>query len=638
MLNLLQIIHLITSCTSTNVSNFFGNLNKHFFGVNKKNIYFTYYSIKKKLNLYFIKKNYFVNEIDTVYIIIISLITLYFLYFNQISQWVINFYSYWTQLDDIFLNIYYSVYNNWICVKLRFYWNIINYNFYLYLNSIYTYVYDLVIFYIIDLIYNWSFTKTFLFFWNFDHIYCLNSYKYDHVFNYFNFFKGYLLNIDSLKTNLLEQINYTNINSDFNFSHKYNQTFYKVNSINLNIYTKYSPNFTFLSRLSLTLTILSVWQYWWWLYFIGIAVLFNKIIFKLFFDTNLYINPKVHNSLKSNGRWGDIIASSFPVFWCSNILLNSNLILRLTENHSEAGWMTLRVRGKQWYWVYKLPIHLKHDFEKLPIIIGRGNKLTINQLKPINTTFYKNLFLKKQKLIFIKNYQSRVNFLLNKKILLKRFKKNYFYFFTDKQDFFYFVNQKELNSYYLTKKVKANKLYYKFIKNTITLAKNNTFQKATPFLQIQTNYNHWYKKYYRHFFTIQQQPKTNWLLKNKVNLNSNQKTKFFEINTLKKKNFLNKQRLISSYNTLLLPTNVNITVITNSFDVVHSWFIPGLGVKFDCVPGRSTHYTLRINKPGIYLGHCAEICGRFHHHMPIKIVALPLNQFLYYYDHYYPEN
>ena len=102
-----------------------------------------------------------------------------------------------------------------------------------------------------------------------------------------------------------------------------------------------------------------------------------------------------------------------------------------------------------------------------------------------------------------------------------------------------------------------------------------------------------------------------------------------------KKQVFRKLRLISTYNTLLLPININITVITNSFDVVHSWFVPGLGVKFDCVPGRSTHYTLRIDKPGIYFGHCAEVCGRFHHHMPIKVIAVPIPYFLYYYNTYY---
>lgn len=108
--------------------------------------------------------------------------------------------------------------------------------------------------------------------------------------------------------------------------------------------------------------------------------------------------------------------------------------------------------------------------------------------------------------------------------------------------------------------------------------------------------------------------------------------KIVPVTLQQKKTFLRKFRLISTHNALILPTNVNITVITNSFDVVHSWFVPGLGLKFDCVPGRSTHYTLRINKPGIYLGHCAEVCGRFHHHMPIKIISLPLPQFLYYHN------
>jgi heme/copper-type cytochrome/quinol oxidase subunit 2 len=68
-------------------------------------------------------------------------------------------------------------------------------------------------------------------------------------------------------------------------------------------------------------------------------------------------------------------------------------------------------------------------------------------------------------------------------------------------------------------------------------------------------------------------------------------------------------------------------VITNSYDVVHSWFIPGLGLKMDCVPGRSTHHTFYIDNIGFYYGQCAEICGRYHHHMPIRLCALPFEHF-----------
>ena len=94
------------------------------------------------------------------------------------------------------------------------------------------------------------------------------------------------------------------------------------------------------------------------------------------------------------------------------------------------------------------------------------------------------------------------------------------------------------------------------------------------------------------------------------------------------------RRLLRTKRVLVLPTNANITVITNSFDVVHSWYIPGLGIKLDCIPGRSTHHTLYIDHAGFYYGQCAEICGRYHHHMPIRICALPFEHFMIWWYHY----
>ena len=88
------------------------------------------------------------------------------------------------------------------------------------------------------------------------------------------------------------------------------------------------------------------------------------------------------------------------------------------------------------------------------------------------------------------------------------------------------------------------------------------------------------------------------------------------------------KRMLRTQRTLVLPAHVNITAITNSYDVVHSWFIPGLGVKMDCVPGRATHHTFFVDNAGFYYGQCAEICGRYHHHMPIRICALPFEHFL----------
>jgi len=93
-------------------------------------------------------------------------------------------------------------------------------------------------------------------------------------------------------------------------------------------------------------------------------------------------------------------------------------------------------------------------------------------------------------------------------------------------------------------------------------------------------------------------------------------------------NILLSRRLLRTRRTLVLPAHTNLTLITNSFDVIHSWFIPGLGLKMDCIPGRSTHHSFYIDNVGFYYGQCAEICGRYHHHMPIRVCALPFEHFL----------
>lgn len=99
------------------------------------------------------------------------------------------------------------------------------------------------------------------------------------------------------------------------------------------------------------------------------------------------------------------------------------------------------------------------------------------------------------------------------------------------------------------------------------------------------------------------------------------------------KRYPHQKRLLWVHRQIILPVLVSITVITNSYDVIHSWFVPGLGLKMDCVPGRSTHHTIHIEKLGYYYGQCAEVCGRRHHHMPIKILAVPYKYYIWWYRH-----
>jgi hypothetical protein len=114
------------------------------------------------------------------------------------------------------------------------------------------------------------------------------------------------------------------------------------------------------------------------------------------------------------------------------------------------------------------------------------------------------------------------------------------------------------------------------------------------------------------------------------------KYKMFKVN--KKKTDMNNlninRRMLRTRRTLVLPAHVNLTAVTNSFDVIHSWFIPGLGLKMDCIPGRATHHTFFIDNVGFYYGQCAEVCGRYHHHMPIRVCALPFDHFLLWWHHF----
>lgn len=64
-----------------------------------------------------------------------------------------------------------------------------------------------------------------------------------------------------------------------------------------------------------------------------------------------------------------------------------------------------------------------------------------------------------------------------------------------------------------------------------------------------------------------------------------------------------------------------------SNDVVHSWWVPELGVKRDAIPGFMHEAWARIEKPGVYRGQCAELCGINHGFMPIVVKAVSEEEF-----------
>lgn len=78
---------------------------------------------------------------------------------------------------------------------------------------------------------------------------------------------------------------------------------------------------------------------------------------------------------------------------------------------------------------------------------------------------------------------------------------------------------------------------------------------------------------------------------------------------------------------LIVPVNKKIRFLVTSNDVIHSWWVPELGVKRDAIPGFMHEAWAKIEKPGTYRGQCAELCGVNHGFMPIVVQAVSGSEF-----------
>lgn len=521
---------------------------------------------------------------------------------------------------------------------------------------------------------------------------------------------------------------------------------------------------------------LAQWQYWWWFWFAFLWSFYYFVSARVVRYASLKMKPKIATSFKPHGKWGDFLAAIIPAIWCINILANSNFILRLMEWQNESSLFTIRVRARQWYWVYKFELKNFTDILSAPKNIGY-NKWSVNTFGDLQVAedYLYVLQLRSQNK-WVKNYweevlqkteeikknhivapqeQLRLEILsktetnaasyLSDSILFSsnldlninnNFNKYNLNFFNndalinytnvlklkksswDQRDpselslnlspTFIEINENLFSLTDITSNIKKYSLSTKNLFNSLFTAKVNNadfsmyadYEESSRSIKrtqgvvlplrivkypfgldntFDTNYNvsksnlfdlHFndVENSLKHksvphstYFSVKQKryakkDAINTITKYNYDENGNKKgvrytgkpillnNSIFEQNSedpiilyrLIKKNKKRSdlipvtlaRRILRTKRTLVLPAHVNITLVTNSFDIVHSWFIPGLGVKIDCVPGRSTHHTFYIDNVGFYYGQCAEICGRYHHHMPIRVCALPFEHFL----------
>lgn len=570
--------------------------------------------------------------------------------------------------------------------------------------------------------------------------------------------------------------------------------------------TQQNFNFGFSTYKSEILVHLSQWQYWWWFWFGIWWTLYYFIIIRLMTKRTFNFNVVMNTSVRGRGKWGDFLVALIPLSWCCNILINSNFILRMIEWQNESSLFTIRIQGKQWYWVYKYDPNTAQAVMNTPKNVGHNRWRVVSGQESYNAdTYYQaihlaahlefqdsyskftkkidthrknlsSLSLANEKVILPTDWtwlespkhgvakysegdlQNLEKTLSQKNLLslatnpvsvtnldgLSTITDNFDYTTNDSASFrrrtlFKILNRSNLSLYdlyyntdnyfnaqnfnmFFIDDTKYFNAYYDFLQlDETTDADSNsrhflttqpfrlikgvinqhvvdilqsekfTTQKLTKLLFLNTKFSQsgemlkdkelmpetlWgfrqkkYKRVKKYKFkpeviydpitfqviglkSVPLSPKVDIAGIDLYNPNktSNNEVDTSELETKNRSrelgdNFnyriaarINRhrselvpvtlaRRLLRTKRTLVLPAHVNLTLITNSYDVVHSWFVPGLGLKIDCVPGRSTHHTFYIDNVGFYYGQCAEICGRYHHHMPIRMCALPFEHFV----------
>lgn len=77
--------------------------------------------------------------------------------------------------------------------------------------------------------------------------------------------------------------------------------------------------------------------------------------------------------------------------------------------------------------------------------------------------------------------------------------------------------------------------------------------------------------------------------------------------------------LLATDTAVVVPLGATVVMQVTGADVIHSWTVPGFGVKQDAVPGRLAELWFEAEREGIYFGQCSELCGKDHAYMPITV-------------------
>lgn len=319
--------------------------------------------------------------------------------------------------------------------------------------------------------------------------------------------------------------------------------------------------------------------------------LFFIYIFKTISYQRADIRGTRSTSEKRRIAWPEMLIVLFPLFWAINIITNALAYLRIIEGNSGYVLLSVQVSAYQWGWKYCYGDTFYPKFFNNPIIVGK-NSIVSNQIAV--SSVHRNL-------TWEKNIIKTLNLYVSK-------------------------DGKEYG-------VKIDgiiiKLWDYFWSWNVSIRENQDTNAETYFCR-------WWLKQSGILENERKNPTKNklfhggyWITAQGIDPN----VPTFEDNLNNtKKLTIDPLRLLRSTGALVLPTRSNIRLMSCSEDITHSWAVPGIGLKMDCVPGRLFCIYTNVIREGIYFGQCSELCGWNHYNMPVVMYALPLEHFIIWWE------
>jgi cytochrome c oxidase subunit 2 len=82
-----------------------------------------------------------------------------------------------------------------------------------------------------------------------------------------------------------------------------------------------------------------------------------------------------------------------------------------------------------------------------------------------------------------------------------------------------------------------------------------------------------------------------------------------------------------SYYELVVPVDTTVMLELDSTDVVHRWWVPALGGKFDATPGRDNQTWFKAEEEGVYEGHSAQFSGPGYATMRARVRVVSVSEY-----------